>query len=266
LTPLVAVTDHAVERYRQRVRGTLDPRPELAGRVARAFAAGRVSSGERGAVNVTDIDQPDLVYVCLHDRPRGELVVVTCYTSDRTPEGRRHMGFMDKAKKMAEQAQAKLDEAQKQFNESSSGPQQQGGTPPVEYDQHGRPIRQEPPPAGATPPHGDPLAGAAAPPPPPPPAPPAPPAPGAPAASAPPSPPAPAPTAPEAAAPPPAPAPEASSPPPGPVPTAPEASTPAAPAPDAPPASPGPADGEPEDRNKADYTPPKLSSGDALAG
>ena len=27
------------------------------------------------------------------------------------------MGFMDKAKKMAEQAQTKLDEAQKQFNE-----------------------------------------------------------------------------------------------------------------------------------------------------
>ena len=39
-TPLVAVTDHAVERYRQRVRGTLDPRPEIAGRVSAAWAAG----------------------------------------------------------------------------------------------------------------------------------------------------------------------------------------------------------------------------------
>ncbi len=32
------------------------------------------------------------------------------------------MGFMDKAKKMAEQAQAKLDEAQKQFNSRPGRP------------------------------------------------------------------------------------------------------------------------------------------------
>jgi hypothetical protein len=74
------------------------------------------------------------------------------------------MGFMDKAKKLAEQAQTKLDEVQKQFNEdqsSSSGPQ----GPAVEYDQHGRPVRSEPPPEpapppaeAATPPHGDPVA------------------------------------------------------------------------------------------------------------
>jgi hypothetical protein len=77
------------------------------------------------------------------------------------------MGFMDKAKKLAEQAQEKLDEVQKQFNESqgSSQPEQA----PVDYDQHGRPVRAEPapPPAEAeTPPHGDPVAA-------PPPAPPA---------------------------------------------------------------------------------------------
>ena len=53
------------------------------------------------------------------------------------------MGFMDKAKKMAEQAQAKLDEAQKQFN-SGQGGQQQGGGPAVEYDKHGRPIQPAP--------------------------------------------------------------------------------------------------------------------------
>ena len=38
-TPLAAVTDHALERYRQRVprrSGELDERPELAGRVSRA--------------------------------------------------------------------------------------------------------------------------------------------------------------------------------------------------------------------------------------
>jgi hypothetical protein len=49
------------------------------------------------------------------------------------------MGFMDKAKKMAEQAQSKLDEVQKNFNEKQgSGGEQQGGG--VEYDEHGRPV------------------------------------------------------------------------------------------------------------------------------
>jgi hypothetical protein len=68
------------------------------------------------------------------------------------------MGFMDKAKKLAEQAQTKLDEVQQQFNEGQASSQSQG--PPVEYDQHGRPVRAEPapPPAeSATPPHGDPV-------------------------------------------------------------------------------------------------------------
>ena len=57
------------------------------------------------------------------------------------------MGFMDKAKKLAEQAQEKLDEAQKNFNQgqSQSEPGQQGGT---RYDEHGRPIADETPAAG----------------------------------------------------------------------------------------------------------------------
>jgi hypothetical protein len=91
-TPLVAVTDHAVERYRQRVRGALDPRPELAGRVARAWAAGRVSTepppgaaAQRGSVYVSDLDAPELVYVCLHDVPRGELVVITLWEGGQDP-------------------------------------------------------------------------------------------------------------------------------------------------------------------------------------
>lgn len=82
------------------------------------------------------------------------------------------MGFMDKAKKMAEQAQSKLDEVQKQFNEGQSTGSQPSQGPPAEYDQHGRPIRSEAPPPAAetpapepaappaestTPPHGDPL-------------------------------------------------------------------------------------------------------------
>jgi hypothetical protein len=75
----IGVTDHAVERYLQRVRGVLDPRPEIAGRVRRAYEAGRVTDGERGALHVRDVDRPDLVYVCMLDRPRGELVVVTLW-------------------------------------------------------------------------------------------------------------------------------------------------------------------------------------------
>jgi hypothetical protein len=60
------------------------------------------------------------------------------------------MGFMDKAKKLAEQAQQKLDEAQNQFNQGTpQQSQQQGGE--VRYDEHGRPI-QEGPPAGTAPP------------------------------------------------------------------------------------------------------------------
>jgi hypothetical protein len=76
---LVAVTDHAVERYGQRVRGTLDPRTEIAARVGEAIQAGRVAPGERGARLVRDLKLPSLVYVCMEDRPRGELIVVTLY-------------------------------------------------------------------------------------------------------------------------------------------------------------------------------------------
>ena len=75
----IGVTDHAVERYLQRVRGVLDARPDIAGRVRRAWEAGRVSDGERGALLVRDVDRPDLVYVCMLDRPRDELVVVTLW-------------------------------------------------------------------------------------------------------------------------------------------------------------------------------------------
>jgi hypothetical protein len=79
------------------------------------------------------------------------------------------MGFMDKAKKLAEQAQTKLDEVQQQFNESQSSSQSQ---PPVEYDQHGRPVPTEapaepapPPSEAATPSQGDPVVERPAPPP-----------------------------------------------------------------------------------------------------
>jgi hypothetical protein len=93
------------------------------------------------------------------------------------------MGFMDKAKaaaqdatekgkKLAEQAQAKLEEQQKNFNKGQaheSGP----GAAATEYDSHGRPIANEPTvaetvrasepaaevaPEDTGPPQGDPLA------------------------------------------------------------------------------------------------------------
>jgi len=83
------------------------------------------------------------------------------------------MGFMDKAKQLAEQAQQKLDEAQKNFNQSNS-PESQPQGDAVKYDEHGRPI-QEATPAGATaPPAAEPADAPAEPPaadPPPPPKP-----------------------------------------------------------------------------------------------
>jgi hypothetical protein len=74
---LIAVTDHAAERFRQRVRGTLDPKTEVASRVALAAEAGRSEQGDRGAVLVRDVRRRDLVYVCRHEP--DELVVVTLF-------------------------------------------------------------------------------------------------------------------------------------------------------------------------------------------
>ncbi len=79
---LVAVTDHAAERFRQRVRGTLEARTEIASRVARAHAAGRIEPGERGAVLIRDLERRDLVYVCLPQD--GELLVVTLWEEGDT--------------------------------------------------------------------------------------------------------------------------------------------------------------------------------------
>ena len=74
---LVAVTNHAAERFRQRVRGTLDAKTEIASRVARARAAGRVEEGAHGTLWIRDLDRRELIFVC---RPEaGELVVVTLW-------------------------------------------------------------------------------------------------------------------------------------------------------------------------------------------
>ena len=74
---LVAVTDHAAERFRQRIRGSLAEKTEIAGRVARAHAAGRVQPGERGAILVRDLERRDLVFVCR--RQDDDLVVLTLW-------------------------------------------------------------------------------------------------------------------------------------------------------------------------------------------
>ena len=71
---LIAVTDHAAERFRQRVRGSLDAKTEIVARIARAHATGHVEAGQSGAVLVRDLDRRDLVNVC---RPEGHELVVT---------------------------------------------------------------------------------------------------------------------------------------------------------------------------------------------
>jgi len=80
---LVAVTDHAAQRFRQRVRGTLEAKTEIASRVGRAYASGRVAPGARGTVLVRDPERRDLVYIC---RPeQGELIVVTLWEEGDDP-------------------------------------------------------------------------------------------------------------------------------------------------------------------------------------
>jgi hypothetical protein len=84
---LVAVTDHAVERFRQRVAGALDARPEIVARVAKAVAAGRMTdepppgaTGARGSVYVRDLVDRSVVFVCRRDG--AELIVVTLWEQE----------------------------------------------------------------------------------------------------------------------------------------------------------------------------------------
>jgi hypothetical protein len=89
---LVAVSDHAVVRFRQRIggrSGEVDARPEIVARVTRAWEAGRVdeeppagASGARGSVYVRDLVDRSLVFVCRYDRAAGEVVVVTLWEAE----------------------------------------------------------------------------------------------------------------------------------------------------------------------------------------
>jgi hypothetical protein len=96
---LVAVTDHAAERFRQRIggrSGEVDPRPEIVARVSRAWDAGRVSdvppdgaTGARGSIYVRDLLDRSLLYVCRMDRAGQELVVVTLWEREGGPAAPR---------------------------------------------------------------------------------------------------------------------------------------------------------------------------------
>ena len=92
---LVAVTDHAVERFRQRIggrSGEVDARPEIVARVTRAWEAGRVSdepppgaTGARGSLYVRDLVDRSLVFVCRYDQAANEVVVITLWESEGGP-------------------------------------------------------------------------------------------------------------------------------------------------------------------------------------
>jgi hypothetical protein len=96
LSVLVAVTDHAVERFRQRIggrSGEVDVRPEIATRVAEAWAAGRFSdtppdggtTPARGSVYVRDVRDRSLVFVCRRDLAANEVVVITLWEREDGP-------------------------------------------------------------------------------------------------------------------------------------------------------------------------------------
>lgn len=89
MSVLVAVTDHAAERFRQRVGsgGALDVKPEIVRRVADAWAADRWTdqapagaTRARGSVYVLDRKDRSLIYVCRRDG--AELVVITLWESE----------------------------------------------------------------------------------------------------------------------------------------------------------------------------------------
>ena len=80
---LIEVTDHAAERFRQRVRGTLDERNEIRHAVARGLAADQVDEGPRGELLVRDAAARGLVFVCRRDGQ--ELVVVTLWEEGDDP-------------------------------------------------------------------------------------------------------------------------------------------------------------------------------------
>jgi hypothetical protein len=76
---LVAVTDHAAERFRQRAAGSRDAKADVIRRVALAWEAGRVEA-DRGTYRVRDMRDRSLIFVCRREGP--ELVVITLWEEE----------------------------------------------------------------------------------------------------------------------------------------------------------------------------------------
>jgi hypothetical protein len=93
MSVLVAVTDHAEERFRQRVGGSLEAKTQIASRVANAYGAGRwVEEGT--TVQVRDLVDRDVVFVCRRTTP-GELLVITLWEEERLGPPRVPKRFTD---------------------------------------------------------------------------------------------------------------------------------------------------------------------------
>ncbi|HEU4702262.1 MAG TPA: hypothetical protein VFS37_07230, partial [Conexibacter sp.] len=80
--------------------GLLDPRPEIAGRVRRAWEAGRWTeepptgaTAARGSVYVRDLVDRDLLFVCR--REHDELVVISLWEAGRVGTPRVPRRFTD---------------------------------------------------------------------------------------------------------------------------------------------------------------------------
>ena len=93
---LVAVTDHAVERFRQRIggrTGEVDARPEIVSRVARAWEAGRVERGgarrreprRAGRSTSATSSTARSCSSAATTAPRSEVVVVTLWEREGGP-------------------------------------------------------------------------------------------------------------------------------------------------------------------------------------
>ena len=106
----VAVTDHAAERFRQRVGsrlGGFDVKPEIAGRVSSAWGAGRASTtpppgaeeaAASGSVYIRDLVDRNVIFVCRHDREGRELLVITLWEDERFGAPRVDQRFTDTLK------------------------------------------------------------------------------------------------------------------------------------------------------------------------
>ena len=53
--------------------------------VARRWTPAALEPGERGAVLVRDLEDTELVYICMEDKPRGELIVITLWEGGEDP-------------------------------------------------------------------------------------------------------------------------------------------------------------------------------------